>query len=202
MLTKFDPSTPVRILITSRGTVELERRFKILGGQRVLSGWISTVETLSNIELLVEAKSKSVLVGNDEDRASLVKRMLKKSEGFFLWTVLVLDELMTSYSEKEMNEALEEMPRDMESLYKRTLHSMSQTTGGEKLAKSILTWTTCATRPLTVNELEGALRLDIKDTFPRLDEGVSSLCGNLVNIDKYGRVQMLHETAREFLLND
>ena len=168
MLTKLDRSIPVRILITSRGTIELERRFKTLGGQRVLSERISTVDTLSDIELLVEAKAKSVLLKNDEDRASLVKRILKMSEACFLWTVSVLGELMTSYSEEEMNQALEEMPRDMESLYKRTLHSVSQATGGRKLAKSILTWTTCATKPLTANELEGALRLDIMDTFPDL----------------------------------
>ena len=36
------------------------------------------MDTLSDIELLVEAKAKSVLLENDEDRASLVKRILKK----------------------------------------------------------------------------------------------------------------------------
>ena len=80
MLTKLGRSIPVRILITSRGTIELERRFKTLGGQRVWSDRISTVVTLSDIGLLVEATAKSVLVENDQDRASLVKRILKKSE--------------------------------------------------------------------------------------------------------------------------
>lgn len=28
-----------------------------------------------------------------------------------------------------------------------------------------------------------------------------ALCGQLVSVDKIGKVQMVHETAREFLLN-
>jgi hypothetical protein len=33
-------------------------------------------------------------------------------------------------------------------------------------------------------------------------ESIVALCGQLVTVDKFGKVQMVHETAREFLLND
>ena len=202
VLAKFDGTIPIQILITSRSTPELERHFKALNTQQILYERISTSDTLPDIELLVEAKAKTILVKDDKDRASLVKRILGKSEGSFLWTVLVLNKLSSSYGEEEMNRAIENMPCDMEPLYKRTLESMSQATGGRNLTKAILTWATCAIRPLKTNELEEALRIDVKDNFPKLEECILALCGNLVTVDKFGRVQMLHETAREFLVND
>lgn len=202
MLVKLDDSIPLRIFITSRQTSKLEKHFLGVGAHRVHHETILIADTLPDIKLLVRAKADSVLLKDDEDRAALVETVLGKSEGSFLWTVLVLDELSNSYGEEEINQALEEMPRDMEPLYQRTLESMTHATGGRKLAKAILTWTTCATRPLTLKELEGALKIDVKDTFPKLEESILALCGHLVTVDKFGKVQLVHGTAREFLLND
>ena len=202
MLAKLDESIPLRILITSRETPELEKHFFSLSTRRFQSERISAADTLPDIKLLVEAKARSLVVKDDEDRAALVEKILGKSKGSFLWTVLVLNELSNSYGEEEINQVLDDVPRDMEPLYQRTLELMSQATGGKKLAKAILTWATCATRPLTTKELDGALKLDIKDNFPKLEESIVALCGQLVTVDKFGKVQMIHETAREFLLND
>ena len=55
---------------------------------------------------------------------------------------------------------------------------------------------------MTIDELEGALTLDIKDNFLKLEECIQVLCGHFVNVDKFGKVQMVHATAREFLLSD
>lgn len=202
MLAKLDESIPLRILITSRETPELEKHFSSLGAQRVQYERISTADTLPDIKLLVETKTRSVFLKDDKDRAALVEKILGKSEGSFLWTVLVLNELSNSYGEEEINQALEDMPRDMGPLYQRILELMTHATGGRKLAKAILTWVTCATRPLTTKEFEGALKLDIKDNFPKLEESILALCGLMVTVDKFGKVQMVHGTAREFLLNE
>jgi WD40 repeat protein len=201
MLARLDESIPLRILIMSRETPELEKHFSSLGAQRVQHVRISAADTLPDIKLLVETKATSVFLKNDKDRAALVEKILAKSEGSFLWTVLVLNELSDSFGEEAIKQALEDMPRDMEPLYQRTLELMTHRKGGRKLAKAILTWVTCATRPLTTKELDGALNLDIKDNFPRLEESILALCGQMITVDKLGKVQMIHETAREFLLN-
>ena len=202
ILAKLDQSIPLRILITSREDPKLEKHFLSLGAHRLQHEMISISDTLPDIKLLVEEKAKSVLLKDDKDRAVLVDKILEKSGGSFLWTVLVLSELSNSYGEEEINKALENMPRDMAPLYQRALDLMKQAPGGKKLAKAILTWTTCATRPLTTSELDGALKVDVKDSFPQLKESIMALCGHFVNVDKFGKVQMLHGTAREFLLND
>jgi WD40 repeat protein len=202
MLPKLDESIPLRILITSRESSELEKSFMVLGTDRFQSERISTADTLPDIKILVETKARSLIVQSNNDRTALVEKILGKSNGSFLWTVLVLNELSRAYSEKEINQVLEDVPRGMEPLYHRTLELMSQVTRarGSKLTRTILIWSTCATRPLTTKELDGALRLAVKDSFPKLEETIVALCGQLVTVDKLGRVQMVHETAREFLL--
>ena len=140
MLAKLDKSIPLRIWITSRETSELEKHFSNHSTHRFQSESISTADTLPDVKLLVEAKAKSLVVKDDEDREALMGRILGESEGSFLWTVLVLNELSHSYGEEEINQVLDEVPRDMEPLYQRTLELMSQATRGKKLAKAILTW--------------------------------------------------------------
>ncbi|MCJ1396233.1 hypothetical protein MMC18_009122 [Xylographa bjoerkii] len=202
LMRKLDVSIPLRILITSRETSDIEKCFSSLGPHRFQSERISTADTLPDIKLLVEARADSFIVKNNEERAALVEKILGESKGSFLWTVLVLNELSNTYGGEEINQVLDDVPRGMEPLYQRTLESMSQATRGKKLAKTILTWATCANRPLTTEELDGALKLGIKDSFARLEESIVALCGQLVIVDKFGKVQMVHETAREFLLND
>jgi WD40 repeat protein len=151
---------------------------------------------------LIERKTEDLRVAGPGDRASLSEKILDKSRGSVLWTILVVKELLRCHSKKEIDQILEDVPTGMKSLYKRTLDSMSKATRGKQLAKAILVWVVCAVRPMTISELNGALSLDIEDTFPNLEESIDALCGQLVVVDKFGRVQMVHETAREFLLGD
>ena len=117
MLGKLNESTPLRILITSRKTPELEDCFSRLGVHKAQHEMVSSTDTLADIKVLIEAKAKSVCLQNDDDRATLVEKFLEKSEGCFLWTVLVLSKLSNLYGEEEIKQALEEIPRDMIPLY-------------------------------------------------------------------------------------
>ncbi|KAL9611229.1 MAG: hypothetical protein Q9167_004112 [Letrouitia subvulpina] len=202
MLAKLGESIPLRILVLSRETSELKKQFFSLGIHRVHHEKISVVDTLTDIKLMVEEKAKFVYQRNEEDRDQLVKKILDKSEGSFLWTTLVLSELSNAHSEEEISQALEDVPRDMGPLYQRTLETMTLTTVGRKLAKAVLIWATCAIRPLTTRELDWPLNFNVGDNFPKLEESILALCGHLVTIDKFGKLQMVHETAREFLLQD
>lgn len=202
MLRKMDTKARVRIFITSRKTPELCRLFSGLGPTRHTQGHISADETLPDIECIVAARGQTFFTDSEENRTVLEKRIIEKSKGSFLWTLLVLDELSTAFSEEEIEHVLDEVPRGMEPLYHRALETMALATRGKKLAKAILTWTTCVMRPLTLRELECALEIDLQDKFPRLQDTIRTLCGQLITVDKHGKVQMVHETAREFLLDE
>ncbi|ORX97796.1 hypothetical protein BCR34DRAFT_577708 [Clohesyomyces aquaticus] len=192
----------LRILVTSRETSALRSGFTDLGHASFHHEPIYVVDTLPDIKLYVEAKSRALISTDDASRANLVEKIVSNSKGSFLWTSLVLNELSHSYSEKDMIQVLEDIPRGMEPLYQRTLDMMSRSEGGKGLTKAILAWATCATRPLKLDELEGALKADIQDKLPNIEGVIRALCGQLVTIDKLRNVQMLHETAREFLLSE
>ncbi|KAK4198284.1 hypothetical protein QBC40DRAFT_331593 [Triangularia verruculosa] len=192
---------PVRILITSRETLELHRSFTSLGSERLVQEQISTEETLPDIERLVRSRAEAFVVVDDERRNELIQEVICKSRGLFLWTQLVLDELSNAFSEEAMKQVLEEVPRGMEPLYHRALQMMTRATRAKPIIKRILEWTVCALRPLTVLELNACLEIQLKDKFPRLQDTIATLCGQLVTVDKHQRVQVIHETAREFLLD-
>jgi WD40 repeat protein/nucleoside-triphosphatase THEP1 len=199
MLSNFDGSNYLRILVTSRDTQMLRSNFSELGQQYYHREEISTIDTLPDIRALVEARSKTLITMNDESRASLVEKIVAKSEGSFLWTSLVLKELSHSYNEAEINQVLEDVPQDMDLLYRRTLDMMSRSAGSKDVTKSIITWTACAVRLLKLNELEGALRFSGHDKITNLRATLQATCGQLVIIDRLENVQLVHETAREFL---
>ncbi|KAJ5684478.1 uncharacterized protein N7477_000823 [Penicillium maclennaniae] len=196
----MDESIPLRILVTSRDTVDLDQGFSSIPPNLIQSLPISISDTESDLRLLVERKTQALGVVGPDDRGTLAKKILDKSNGSFLWTILVLEELLHCHGRRQILQILEDVPRGMESLYKRTLDYMSEAVRGKELAKTILMWVVCAVRPMTIRELDGALTLDIRDSFPRLEESISALCGQLVVVDKYGKVKMVHETAREFLV--
>ncbi|CAG7935894.1 unnamed protein product [Penicillium nalgiovense] len=202
ILSNMEESIPLKILVTGRDTADLDHGFSVVPPSLVQSLSISTKDTEADLRLLVERRIQVLGVVRPGDRGTLAEKILNKSRGSFLWTILVLEELLRCHSRKEIHQILAHVPRGMVPLYKRTLDCMSEAGHGKQLAKSILMWATCAVRPLTISELDGALSLDTHDSFPRLEESIATLCGQLVIVDKYGRVSMVHETAREFLVGD
>ena len=200
MLVKIDPSLPLRILITSRESAEMETIISALGPKRCFSTAISPADTLADIRLLVEKRAGSLITEATGSSNVLVAEILQKSNGSFLWTVLVLNELSHAHGADEARRVLDDVPGGMKDLYLRCLENMSRASRGKALTKAILVWVTCSMRPLTVGELGEALKLNLGDNFPNLEESISALCGQLVYVDRFEKVQVVHETAREFLL--
>lgn len=202
VLPNLDPSVPVKILVVSRDAAYIQQGFVSSSNKPVIGLPISEDDTLPDLRSVVQNNIQSLGAVQGDNRHSLVEDILAKSKGSFLWTILVLRELSTCHTLRDINQVLADVPKGMEALYRRILSQMESAPRGKLLAKAILLWTTCAIRPMSVEELNGALQIDIKDTFPQLRESISALCGYLVTIDKSGRVQMIHETAREFLLGN
>lgn len=201
MVSSLDGHIPLRIFLTSRKTQEIERAFGQLG-KDVAHLEILISDTLDDIRLFIAARMNQLPVEGSESRANLTNKILAKSNGSFLWVRLVLQELEHTWSEEGVEEVLNEIPADMNLLYMRTLEKMSKVNRTAKLAKAILTWIVCAARSLTLSEMQCALKLDINETVHNLERSITSICGQLVFVDQRSRVQMIHQTARDFLLRD
>ena len=132
-------------------------------------------------------------------KPDIERQILDKSAGNFLWTRLVMRELREVFTRNEFHEVLDETPSDMDIFYERILLRMSSLVRGKRLAQTILMWTTCAARPLSVDEMRSALQLDIGEEVENIPKLIEQTCGQLVEVD-HGKVRMIHQTAQDFIL--
>lgn len=70
-----------------------------------------------------------------------------------------------------------------------------------KVARKLLGWMICATRPLKWHEIQGACSTDLDDQTVDFDERklrthIRDLCGSLIEILPGDRVELVHNTAK------
>jgi ankyrin repeat protein len=126
----------------------------------------------------------------------------------FLLAQLHLDSLKGKRSPKAVRTALKNLPTGSEAYdyaYKDAMERIEGQLADEKeLAKQVLSWITCAKRPLTTSELEHAIAVEVGE--PELDEenlcrveDMVSVCAGLVTVDEEsGIVRLVHYTTQEY----
>ena len=199
LLAKIERSQYLRVFITCRPMLSVERLFDQTNLARITET-ISISDSLADIKLFLAANADYLPADNEVERERLVARILNRSNGNFLWTSLVLQELADIPSVQQAYEALDSVPLGMDGLYSRIVETLSNNANIKAVARAILKWTVMSIRPLSVEELKEAIRLDIGITLPRLETTIGSICGNLVYLDSDSRVQLTHQTVRSFLV--
>lgn len=199
LLLKLVETGWIRILATSRNRFDTQTHI-MHPGTKVMSDDIQAQDTESDISSYLEANMHLLPTIHEDDRRNMVRQILQKSAGCFLWVCLVLQELRQVHTSTEIRQVLQNIPSDMDELYSRILENMSRAPYGKLLANAILTWTVCAARPLTTHELHRALQLDINDNIDDVERSILACCNQLIHIDSQSRVQIVHQTARDFLL--
>ncbi|KAM7213351.1 hypothetical protein V8F06_011248 [Rhypophila decipiens] len=195
----------LRLFATSRGLEEIERGLSGLGvGRDVKKASIYTLsgsDTLHDMKLFVASKLEEL--GRPEslqDREDMCEKMLAKSRGSFLWARLVLQQFEDAWTEEAMEAVLEEIPPDLFDLYSHMAQSILSNGRKTTLARSIISWIALSTRPLTMDELRCAVKLEMGQTLQNPARAIPDICAQLVYIDKNARAHFIHETVREFLL--
>ncbi|KAK8023124.1 WD40 repeat-like protein, partial [Apiospora marii] len=188
----------LRIFMTSRSNDEIERGLSSLGS-RVRVQPLVTSDTAHDMHAFLRTKLEDLSLENID---GLCNRILTKSQGSFLWVRLVLQEFENAYTDEDIEAILKEVPEDLYQMYTRMLATIQSERRRSKLAKSILTWVALAGRPLSTDELRCAIRLDINETPHNIEKAIPTVCGQLVFVDQSSRVHMIHETAREFILDE
>lgn len=79
-----------------------------------------------------------------------------------------------------------------------------QSTDQEDLAKEVLSWITCAKRPLNTSELQHALAVEAgeseldEDNLPQIEDMIS-VCAGLVTVDEESDIiRLVHYTTQEY----
>ncbi|RFU31833.1 hypothetical protein B7463_g4512, partial [Scytalidium lignicola] len=138
-------------------------------------------------------------------------------EGMFLLAQLYLSSLEDKTTVKAIRSALKQFQKQIQKsnedkkleilslAYEQTMEKINgQQEGFQLLAKKVLSWITCANRPLKTIELQHAiaveenhLELD-EDNLPEIEDMVS-VCAGLVTIDEDNNIiRLVHYTTQEY----
>lgn len=141
-------------------------------------------------------------------RDRICNDVCEKANGMFLWASLVVRDLVQATGIADVEERLSECPPGLEAMYGNFVANISrQLPKRRALAKSIMLWVCCTTRPLTVAELMSALSPNTSAQLPRFSQEffrstLTELCCPFITLSQDGEyIQTIHHTVREYLLN-
>jgi WD40 repeat protein len=119
------------------------------------------------------------------------------------WARLAVNKVNQCHTHADVDLALREIPAGMEAIYDRMASSIVNNPNprGKLWATRILECVTCSLRVLKVVELSHAIGGDISEILD-LHRTIRDLCGGFVNVDDGGNVAMIHQTARDYLLDN
>ena len=195
-------SVPLRIFIASRQTESIQ--MGVAKSARSLR--LTKLEKHSldhnaqDIQRLVE-QEVGHMRGSERIKDLVIRKILARAEGNFLWTRLVLEEIVYCQTALSIQETLDEFPSDMQKLYDRMEHAILRLPrkSSRLLAKALLQWTVGARRPMSLPELSQALEPDFPEILD-LRRTISDVCGQFIRVDASDYVAMIHQTAREYLV--
>ncbi|KAL8989698.1 MAG: hypothetical protein Q9177_001474 [Variospora cf. flavescens] len=192
-------SMPIRVLLLGRRTNEIVDVFQKLPQAMNLST-ISIEGHLEDIRNYIG--QELCMSGNAGFTESVVERVVRGAQNNFLWVHFTIQSLNLCHTEADVELALQSLPIGMEAIYDRMASTIAQnpSTTDRALASTLLQCATVSLRVLAVAELEQALQEDMY-TILDLQRSIVDLCGGFVVIDNDGNVAMVHQTAREYLLN-
>jgi hypothetical protein len=129
---------------------------------------------------------------NELDFPRFSEAIIKKAAGVFLWVSFAVTDLIEGFSygdtAEDLERRLDEMPPDMENVYRRILRNVNQR---YKLELMLMLQIVCrSTTPLTVDQLACALRAGM---FPTEEEGDQSkyVC-QTASLSEAERTRLIH----------
>ncbi|KIM96576.1 hypothetical protein OIDMADRAFT_183304, partial [Oidiodendron maius Zn] len=203
----------VKVFVASRPVGTLESRIDELSFIRLQD------QTQLDISRFASDFLKRLKFTGFLDKA--IKYIVDNAQGVFLWVKLVGEELVTYYeegrAENDVFNFLKSLPTELENFYEHMLHKMGRNRADLQTGVKMFRFVLFAYRPLTTSELLHALGIpDNPDTeFVASDEYFHeciprerriTLCGgNFLEIRQHlgtSRVQVMHQTVREFFLRN
>ncbi|CZR58779.1 uncharacterized protein PAC_08671 [Phialocephala subalpina] len=160
---------------------------------------------ISRVQKFGELRRKRI--GIDDDASDLLRGwILSKGNRNYLWASFVFEELdkSASLSRADLADILETIPTSCSEFYEKILSKCSNPGKTRILLHAVLG----ASRPLTMTEMNYVLSLrpdqssvEEVDLIPenKFAITIQELCGFFVNVVD-GRIYLIHQTAKEYLL--
>ncbi|PVH98773.1 hypothetical protein DM02DRAFT_673149 [Periconia macrospinosa] len=207
----YDEADSLRCLFVSQDDSAARRDFA-----RMVTLKITESDTKYDIRAYASVWSNKIKTkfSLDQDRKQYIEDMIaEKAEGMFLFARLMSRYLLDQNNAKELNQELlpTSFPRGtlrLEEIYgKITRKLFGETTTKESNPKKLLSWMVCAKRPLKWREIQCAVSIDLDEQTVDWKDGrfpvdSKDLCGSLVEIHSDDTVNLVHHTARRYLVDE
>jgi WD40 repeat protein len=201
LLGSMQPRSSIKIFITSRHAASIADA-TAHARVNVVAKEITTEDTLTDVTAYAMTAIADILY-DEEKKKEIVESILHKAAGCFLWVRLAVEDIRElGFTQAGIQAALETVPTGMDCLYQRILQTItSRHSENRKVAKVMILWCVCSIRPLSVDELRFALQSQLGPVL-NMERAITHTCANLLYIDRRNRVQLIHQTARTFLLQN
>jgi ankyrin repeat protein len=175
-------------------------------------------------------KLKKRLRLDREGEQSLRQLLVDRADGMFLWAELAITDLEKAYglTAKSLANRVRSLPSGLNALYERMLtriNELCKDTDTVEIVRKIFTWVALTARPLTLAELRIALALELDieclasvEPLENIAYDLLDLCGSFVEVihgdykaaqasggrkneDLTATVRLIHESAKEFLID-
>ncbi|ERF71684.1 hypothetical protein EPUS_08997 [Endocarpon pusillum Z07020] len=136
----------------------------------------------------------------------LLAPIAANAKGMFLYAKVLWSSIELLTDVQSIREELRVLPEDLDAAYARILSRINNlpSVKAKNQRRNILGWVGCSPTPLTIQELEQALMVDVEnvDGIVRVpcSLNIVELCGPIVEVvDEY--VQFVHFTVKEYIFN-
>ncbi|THX39743.1 hypothetical protein D6D10_04047 [Aureobasidium pullulans] len=141
----------------------------------------------------------------------VIHKLIEESNGMFLWVRLQLDQLCRASrkgTDYHVKDALSHLPQDLTEMYERIFDGIAARSPGDReIAMECFRWVLYAKESIYADFLLPALALlgSPSATLQELESKklapayVSEACGNLLSIDEWSKVELIHFSVDEFL---
>ena len=189
------------------------REARVSAEMPIFRNWIihPQPDNAQDIEAFIDAElercltNRKLVLGDPALIFDIRDAWFKGSQGMFLWATLQVQSLCSMKTDREIREALSNLPRDLMQLYDQILDQLQQ--AGRSYQTEILKLVTAAMRPLTVTELQEALSVTPGDTSwdpsKQLNSVDSALatCGCLLTVDEEDfTIRTVHSSVDQYLI--
>jgi hypothetical protein len=210
----------LKFIVTSRPYHELQMDFDVGDLPSIhLEGNEMSKEIGEEVNLVIS--SEITRIGNRHQppldkkiQENLIQHLSEQNNRTYLWVYLILKEVENSLesTERKFAQLVKAIPRSVDQAYEKILKRARDSIQARRVLHLIL----AAERPLTWKEMNTALAiLDMKEKGEKcasecdleLDEReafrkkIENLCGLFVTVVD-GRIYLIHQTAKEFLVNN
>ncbi|KAG1719034.1 hypothetical protein EDB19DRAFT_1919458 [Suillus lakei] len=199
----------LRLFVTSRGEKDIQDAFHDLP---TVSLKDSAEQMKADIQVHITEQLKTQKRLSrlpDTLKTTILEKLLEKAEGMFRWVQCQLDVIMKCKRPDSIQKALHDLPEGLYETYDRIIRSIEE--GGPDdgpIAQSCLLWLAGAFTPLTLDELNEAMMIEVGRPSLNEDLGVTdtmdivAACGSLVTFDeKTGIVALSHYSVKEYLIS-